>query len=202
MSDTNDAGTIKAAELDNYQFGNETPPQGFDPNAEGWEAPPVGVHLCECFDFEIKPNNVFNGPKTFGQWIGNQLRPKMRVVGGQPHEGTSKMDFLPMPTPGAPMPVELANRWANFINALGFTPPPNSVVPAGLKLHNILGAQCLVEIVEDTYEGKVQRKVKFFGYKRAPSTGAPPQSATTGRLPAQAVRAPTAAPVPVDIGSL
>jgi len=162
--------TIKAAELDSYDFGEATAPEGFDPNAEGREDAPVGKHVFIIKDFEIAPNNTFKG-KDFGEWIGNQLRPKLVVADNQPHAGTSMMDFLPLPSADAPMPKALANRFANFIRSFGFQPPPDRIVPKGFNLKDLIGKTGMAEIVDDTYEGKTRRKVKFFGYSPIDENG-------------------------------
>lgn len=151
-------------EITGYEFGDAMAPEGFDPEAAGYSDPTIGWHPFTIDEFWIEENKVFKG-KDFDQYVGTQLRVRLKVPQGQPEAGASVLDFIPMPSPGRPMPRALANRWANFIAAFGFRPPTDKLVPAGFKLHSLIGAQGACEIIEDEYEGKKRLKPKFFGYK-------------------------------------
>jgi len=180
---------IKASELESYDFGNPVAPEGFDPNAAGFENTPAGWHVFELQDFEIFENHTFNG-KDFGQWVGNQIRPKLVVPPGEKNTGSSQLDFLPLPTQGRPMPRALANRWANFIASFGFKCPADKLVPTGFKLHDLLNGnepgtktpkkpwhRGRAEVVLDEYDGKKQLKIRYFGYK--PLSEPEPAATTT-----------------------
>lgn len=185
--------TIKSDELEAYDFGSTAAPEGFDPDAAGYEPPPVGEHVFYVEDFEIAENNTFKG-KDFGEWVGNQLRPRLTVADGE-HKGASIIDFLPLPTPGAPMPKALANRWCNFIRAFGFQPPADAVVPVGFKLHDIKGTRGKAAIIDDTYDGKTRRKVRFFGYS-------PVNGKKNGKSNGQQTKAPAAQAAPAAAPNL
>lgn len=165
-----DAPTM-LSEITDYQFGETVAPQGFDPNARGYEDAPIGVHVMEVTDAEIVTGKEF---KADGQsyWL-NQLKPRLAIAAGQPYAGATAMDFLPMPTPGIAMPAKLANRWANFLHSLGFSMPKDQVVPAGFKLKDIIGKRCKVRIVQQTDsdgtpkfkpDGTPRLGPKYFGY--------------------------------------
>jgi hypothetical protein len=157
--------TVKAADIDSYDFGDPVAPEGFDHDARGYADPSPGWHTFIISDFSIRANKNFNG-KDFGTWVGNQLEPRLVIPDGEPEAGASTLDFIPLPTPGQPMPKSLANRWANFLRAFGFQCPPDQLVPQGFRLHNLLnGPRGQCEIIEDEWEGKKKMKPRFFGYR-------------------------------------
>lgn len=164
--------SIPAAEIDNYTFGNDPVPEGYNPDSQGFEDPPVGTHIFELTDFGIVESKEFKG-KDFTSWVGNQIRPRLTIPAGQPNAGASILDFLPIPTKDRPMPKALANRWANFVRSLGFQLPSNSLIPPGFSIsrdkNSLLPTprlRCAVRIEEEEYEGKKKIRVAYFGYKR------------------------------------
>lgn len=175
MGDAPNPNITSSAELEDWNFGDTAAPEGFDPEAKGWEDPPVGWSKFEIPDdkpnrpaFEVEENKSFGGQNP---WNGSQLRVRLDVVDG-PHAGADIMDFIPLPTVGRPMPATLANRWANFIRSLGFTLTANQIVPPGFKLHQIKKRQCFAEVVSEVYQDKKKLKIKFFGYR--PLSDPPP----------------------------
>jgi len=153
--------TIKAEEMEDYNFGETSAPEGFNPDATGFANPPPGQYVMEIATFETKENNTWKG-KDFNEWLGNQHRPHLRVVEGE-HAGKTIIDFLPIPTPGSVIPRTLANRWANYITAFGFRPPTNALVPPGFRIHQLVGARGRVAIEADDYDGERQAKEKAAG---------------------------------------
>lgn len=158
MSD-NDA--IKAGDISNYEFGEQVAPEGFNPDAQGFETLPPGKHKVRIGEtpddpdaYRIKENYEHKDKRIDGggSWVGNQIQPRLVCVEGE-HKGKGCMDFLPLPTPGKPMPKVLADKWANFIRAFGFKPPADRIVPAGFKLNDLLadGVVGVVEIEHRTY---------------------------------------------------
>lgn len=192
-----------------YNFGDAAAPEGFDPNATGWQDPPPGDHIFQVDTFVIEPEHEFKWTdqttKQRDTYLLNQLRPTLVVAEG-PSRGARIMDFLPMPTPGRPMATGLANKWANFLKALGFDLPANKMVPDGFKLPMIKGPKFRARIVCKTeQDGKTLKigkkglpmvEVDFFGYSRLDaSTPSTPTPSSNGRAkPATAkASAPAAA---------
>lgn len=191
-----------------YNF-DASPPEGFDRNAEGWKDMPAGTHEVGLMFGEngtsVHDNTTFK-VRDQGEFLLNQLRPKLRIVKG-PHAGATILDFLPMPTPGVVMPATLANRWANFARSWGDDIAPGAMVPPGFALTEVyFGSRtCLIEVGFDLDENKQQKltksgtpqmRVKFFGYSRVPAGGHVPSKTSTTRAtiparePAAAVTAP------------
>ena len=161
-----------------YNFGGEdvAPPADFDPNATGFNDPPVGKHLFEIIDIDVEADHDFGRSHNY---VGDQLRPKFVIPEGQPYAGSTIMDFLPMPTPGRELPAKLANRWGHFIKRLGFALPDGSLIPAELKsqgLKAIMNRRCTATVVIATdqdrqpktkADGTPQMQIKYFGYDTA-----------------------------------
>ena len=202
---------VKSSELSNYEFGDPVAPEGFDPEAKGFTDMPPGWHKfvipsAEADGFSIKENHLFKNSKE-GDWTGNQIRPNLTIVEGQPFAGATKMDFLPLPTIGRPMPKHLANQWANFLRSLGFTVPVDKLIPAGFKLSMIHGRSGWVHIVEDEYDGKKKIKVAYYGYRPLndpppPSSGAPAAAAGGLEKKAKAAAATAQPPAAVNIDDI
>ena len=196
---------IQADEMDAYDFGDQPAPADFDPNTKGYLDAPVGVHTMELTTFAIKPDHEF---RDDGQsYYLTQLRPNFKIPDGQPHASGTVMDFLPMPTKGpngpAPMATRLANRWGQFLKALGFIIPPGMLVPPGFQLNTIIGRRCEIAIVKQVDKDKMpkiksdgtpQLGVKFFGYAPCGSANASPAAPTAPVATAQATPPPTQAP--------
>ena len=208
---------LKLSELGGeYNFGDAVAPPEFDPDAKGFAPnPPPGRYVVTILDDpEIIQNHTWRG-KDFNEWLGNQLRPRLQVVDGE-HAGSQIMDFLPLPVPVSPMPVALANRFANFIGAFGFKPPKDRIVPPGFLLSKLVGPKGIVNIEADTFDGDRQNKARaegrtpvcvcYFGYEPIPAGGAASQSAAapvaTSAQPAAQAAAPVAAAPAVDFGDL
>jgi len=195
---------FRGEEIKSYNF-DVPPPEGFDPNAEGWKDMPAGIHEVGLVFGEngtsVHPDTTFR-LRDQGEFLLNQLRPKLRIAKG-PHTGATILDFLPMPTPGVVMPSSLANRWANFARAWGDDIAPGAMVPPGFALtESYFGKRtCLIEVGFDLDENKQQKltksgtpqmRVKFFGYSRVPTGGHVPSkaAASQAREPAATVTAP------------
>lgn len=201
-------------ELEGYDFGNVAPPTGYDSDASGFVDLPPGYHVVEVYDYDVEQNKDYRDENQNVVYL-NQLRPKLRAPSGTPFAGATAMDFLALPTPGAQMPKLWANRWANFVRALGFQMPKTALVPEGFQLEDIIGKRCKVQIVQQTdkndqpklkADGTPQFGVRLFGYhtlstpvqlaQLAPAGGAP--HAPNAAVPAGAAgaTAPTGAPAP------
>lgn len=181
--------TYKPHELENYDFGNVTAPEGFDPDASGAVDPPIGKSVFEVSAwsdekpaFEVKPDHTFRWDGQ--QYTLNQIRVRFRIPKGFPFAGAGVMVFLPLPSPGVFMPVGLANQWANFIKSLGFDLPKDRLVPDGFTLGKLAGRRCVIDIEQGVDEnrqpkvrpnGKPQLAPAFFGFSRVdPVTGGVP----------------------------
>lgn len=158
------SNTYGHEEIESYDFGDAEAPAGFDNEGKGYIDPPDGEHVFRIDSFSIAEANEFKYNRGEGLWVGNQLRPTIMVASGE-HRDARCIDFIPLPTAGAEqMPAPIANRWSNFLRSLGFKIPENKVVPAGFKLHDIIGKTCRATIVNETYEDKTRPKVKFMSY--------------------------------------
>ncbi len=206
----------KPNEIPGYDFGDAAPPPEFNPDAQGFRDPPVGRHLFAVRDYTIVAQHKFNDKGT--AYYLTQLRPRLEVVGSSNQEaiGATIGDFLPVPTAGCPIGPTLANRWGQFVRALGFTLLPGQMVPAELRaaaagpdpFAPLRGRQCYVTIVQqvdqDTKKpvlrdnGLPQLQVKFFGYEPVAAAG---PTGGNGKAPAApgpaAPLAAAAAPVHV-----
>lgn len=190
--------TMSAVDCQNYQLPAVAAPADLNPNARPYFDAPAGWHLMEIHDFEVVPDKQFRIKGE--QFILDELRPKFRVVDGQPHAGGSAMDFLPMPS--GPMPTMLANQWAQFIVRCGFSLPPGLLAPAGFTPAQLIGKRVRVwiEHAKDG-DGKLKYKpdgeprfgVKFFGYDYASNHTA---DAAAAEAPKSAAT-PAAKPTPV-----
>lgn len=191
----------------------ETPPD-FDPDARSFEQAPPGLHIMEVADFKVVPNKEFTC-KVDGvrqTFYLTQLRPQLRVAGG-PHDGATANDFLPVPTPGRPIPALYANQWANFIKALGFDLPTGpdgkpKLMPTNFQLQQILKRRAQVKIVTSTdadgrpklnRQGEPFTEPAFFGYSRVGGNGKAKAPAAAAAAPAPRAPAPVAAPSAADI---
>lgn len=181
------ANTLTAADCDNYALPDIDAPEDLNADARPFEDAPPGSHIMEIHDFEIVADESF---KIKGeQFILDQIRPKLRVVEGQPHAGASAMDFLPMPT--GPMHTMLANRWANFIKRCGFNLPQGKLVPPGFHPKQLIGRRVRVDLqIQTDADGNAKTKrngepligVKLFGYDYADSK-APATATATATTP-------------------
>lgn len=215
---SNENEVLSSNQIDSFPFGDEAPPAGFDPNAKGYEnIEKPGNYVLEVDDFKICPNHPFrykDENKVEQTWVGHQLRPMLVIPDGSPQAGASIMDFLPIPTKGAaPMPPQLANRWANFLRGCGFKVPQSAYIPPGFKIHDILKKRTGVRIeMRDTDKGP-RASIKYMGYEtveeslaRTTSTAAPvpttnkPAAASNGGNPAQSrqTQAPKTTPAAVN----
>lgn len=201
--------TYRPEELDGYNFGDTTAPEGFNPDASGFIDPTPGSHVFEVRGwsdekpaFELKPDQEWKWDGTSHRL--NQLRVRFMIPSDQPESGAKTMDFIPVPTPGQAMPTGLANRWANFIKALGFDLPPGKHTPDGFKLSMIAGRRCRIEIehARDANKqpkfrdnGKPQIQPSFFGYSRVDAAGTSPAPATKAARPAPNGKSSSAQPV-------
>lgn len=150
--------TYKPDELANYQFGDTTAPEGFDPDTTGAIDPTPGRHRfrIEAWSYE-KPAYEVKVDHEF-KWKGevyvlNQLQVRFRIPKGQPEAGATIMAFLPMPTPSNPGfggCAGLANQWGQFLKSLGFRVPEKLTVPDGFRLEHIDGRECLIDIEHRT----------------------------------------------------
>jgi hypothetical protein len=179
---------LRRGELADYEFGEQVAPDGFNPDAQGYEPPPPGEFVVRIGEspsdedaYRIKPNHEFRDRRIpGGSWIGTQIQPSIVIAEGE-HKGKSVYDYLPCPTPGKQMPKPLADRWANFIRAFGFRPPENRLIPPGFKLEHLCGEKTLAiakfeahsyEKVDDEGEPKKIEtvRIKYMGY--SPCNGA------------------------------
>lgn len=178
-----------------WDFGSPTPPPDFDPNAQGGgDSLPAGWHRCGVKSFSITQNRTLNYKGT--SWVGNQLNVVLECDSGK-FEGCVIFDFLPMPTANAPFTSAwFANRWANFMKAIGYDLPPDSLFPkSGFALKQLLpqnGAkQAWVRVIDETYEGKTKQKVQLFGYR---PLNDPPPTLDTNAAEAPAAKSATTQP--------
>lgn len=181
---------LTAATCDNYTLPDIDAPEDLNPDARPFEDAPVGSHVMEIHDFEIVADQTF---KVKGeQFILDQLRPKMRIIEGQPNAGAGIMDFIPMPT--GPMHTMLANRWANFVKRAGFNLPQGKLVPPGFHPKQLIGRRIRVDVEMLTNQdgtpklkdnGEPRHGVKLFGYDfadaPAPTTTPKPVTTTKGK---------------------
>ncbi len=192
--------TYTAEQCVDYEFNPAAAaaPEGFNADSESYRDAPVGDHLMELVDFEVCPEQDF---RIKGDTcVLDQLRPKFRIVDGQPDAGATVMDFLPMPS--GPMLTLLANRWGHFLKRLGFTLPAGQLLPAGFKLNDLIGKHCLVSVELATdgngvpklkNNGRPRMSVAFFGYGFADAK----RSATTGPSASSTPRSHKPTPQPV-----
>jgi hypothetical protein len=180
-----------------YKIGDTTAPPGFDPDAKAFAQAPLGDHVMTVDTYDIEPQYQYT-VKDVGVVILDQLRPRLEIMEG-PHQGASILDFIPLPTDGAAMPAFLANRFANFVRALGFQIPAGRIAPAGFDLDDIMGRRALVSIVQQldgqkqpkiSRNGEPMHGVKLFGYspvpgtpQQQPSQPTPPATTTTIEAP-------------------
>lgn len=194
---------LKSNEIpENLDFGDDAPPEGYDPDAKGYEQAPIGEHLMVVADFAMADSQQEFKYKGQSYWL-NQLRPRLEIVAGQPHAGASIRDMLPMPTRGQNWCAFLANRWAKFLTALGYD-VSKAVVPKGFSIHSIIGKRCRVKVELSVdadgqpreYRGEVQHRVALFGYE--PAGGTPPAGTATPTAPPKATAPAQAATADAD----
>lgn len=167
-------------EIGDYEFDDAAvqAPQGYNPDVSGYENAPVGWNKMVVVDYEIVKNHTWSvKDRSTGQsrdYLLNQIRPRLEVAEGQPHAGASCLEFLPLPTPGQNMPTFLANRWGQFLHAMGFTTPEGRLVPQGFKLDQILNRPLMVKVIQQTdgngnpkrnKQGEIMTGPALFGFK-------------------------------------
>jgi len=196
-------------------------PDDFDPNAKAYVNAPAGDHIMEV---DPDPNSysletgcecrVKDGPSV----VLNKLWVRLRVCEGQPHAGATCLDFVAMPTPRILMPAWYANRWGNFLKALGFVLPAGRLAPPDFNLDQLLGRRALVSLRQQTdndkqpkfrNDGEPMIGVKLFGYSAVPAPGtfqkygsscpAPPPLGAPPAPPFGAPPAPAPAAATADI---
>lgn len=191
-------------EAANYHAQGAVAPEGFDPNATGWQRPPVGEHVMEIVGSETRLVGNHACRWEGQEYCLHQLRPKLRIVEG-PHAGATITDFIHIPTVDEAtggfrtMAAGQANKWANFLRGFGIPCPKDQLWPPGFTLGQLAGRKAKVQIVPKMKDGvqvvgrdgMPEVEVKFFGYSPLPG-GTQPAS-----TPAPAARSAPAAGVTV-----
>lgn len=208
---------LKPEEIGAYVFGDATAAADFDPDSQGRADLAPGWHKFRIGGWgqgdKAKPAYELY-PSQSAKWDGqqyaiNKLLVRFRCVDG-PCKGAITTDFVPIPGAGCPLPVAgFQNQCAHFFKAIGFDLPPGQYVPAGLRLEQIEGRECMIRIEQQrdasrlpkfNDDGTPAMAPAFFGYARVGSVPAtvassrPPQARPTNGSAAAAYQQP-AAPV-------
>lgn len=204
--------TLKRDEISNYNPGAVTAPADFDPNAAAYKPAPPGTHLMEftdAYEMSSAPKEL-RDRKTGATCSLYQLRPKLRVVAGQPHAGAGIMDFIHLPTQGQTMLTWTANAWGNFMRAFGFPLANNPLWPPGFQLDHLIGKRALVTVEQQLDSdrnpkfkdnGEPLYGVKMFGYE-PPTPGWQPSNGTPAASPPTRSAPTPPAPAPVTAGAV
>lgn len=190
---------LRPEEIGSYVFGDTTAAEGFDPDSQGRVDLLAGTHKFRVQGWgqgdKAKPAYELY-PSQTARWGGqsytiNKLLVRFRCVEG-PCAGAITTDFVPIPGAGAPLPVVgFQNQCAHFFKALGYDLPPGQYVPAGLRLPDIEGRECMIKIEQQrdasrqpkfNDDGTPAMAPAFFGYARVgsvPATVAPARPAQT-----------------------
>jgi hypothetical protein len=190
---------LRPEEIGAYVFGDVTAAPDFDPDSQGRADLLPGTHrfrVCGWGQGEKAKPAYELYPSQSAKWDGqaytiNKLLVRFRCVDG-PCRGAITTDFVPIPGAGCPLPVAgFQNQCAHFFKALGFDLPPGQYVPAGLRLQDIEGRECMIKIEQQrdasrqpkfNDDGTPAMAPAFFGYARVgsvPASTAPARPAQT-----------------------
>ena len=191
MSKDNEYGVDR---IGNYDFGDTTAPEGFNPDEQGWRDPPVGENKfrVDWANTKVATDEVFNWTdrvtKQRFSFTLNMLKARLVLCDG-PDAGASIMTRLPMPTPGRAWHSGLASQWGQFLKALGFEVAKDKTVPAGFSLPQIGDRECLAIVEVQMKDDEVQTKkdgtpwlqLKMFGFRPVPAGWKSEHGASAGQ---------------------